>query len=95
MSDEVLTSISKPFAAALASLQQGLTNAAKEISTLHENVVSKQTQHQSMLVELAQAKTKLVCHNVVEYFHPFFMSNQFLVMGSNQFIYSYLRMKSA
>jgi len=59
MSDQVLTSISKPFAAALASLQQGFANAAKEISTLQENVVSKQSQHESMLLELAQTKKEL------------------------------------
>jgi len=59
MSNEVFKSISDPFAAALASLNMGLTNAAKEISTLHESVGSKQTRHQLLLVELTNAKTEL------------------------------------
>lgn len=54
-----LTPISAPFAAALASLQQGLTNATKEISTLHKNVVAKKTQRQKLAVELTRAKAAL------------------------------------
>lgn len=59
MADLVQESVSKHFAAALVSLNEGLANASKEISAIHKNVVSKQTRHEKLTAELAHVKTEL------------------------------------
>ena len=68
MSDQILNSISKSFAVALASLNEGLANASKEISGLREKVASKQTQNGLLNTALIDAKSELVsafCRNCI------------------------------